>query len=232
MRSIVIVFVFLCTLLLTNCHSKHEPPVTTSVTLAEDSINPIQRLIDGNNRFMSGHPIHPDESLERIRELKKGQHPFAVIVSCSDSRVPPELVFDQGLGDLFTIRTAGNVIGDYELGSIEYAIEHAKAKLVVVLGHENCGALTAFINHKGCKTSNHDHIESILKYIGEEKEIATIPDSLKTNINYAVNKNVLHGVNFLSESEPILAPLVNTKKIQIVGAIYDLDTGKVNFVNF
>lgn len=232
MKSIVIVFVFLHILLLTNCQHKRENPVTTSITLAEDSINPIQRLIDGNNRFMSGHPIHPDESLERIRELKKGQHPFAVIVSCSDSRVPPELVFDQGLGDLFTIRTAGNVIGDYELGSIEYAIEHAKAKLVVVLGHENCGALTAFINHKGCKTTNHDHIESILKYISEEKEIATIPDSLKTNINYAVNKNVLHGVNFLSESEPILAPLVNNKKIQIIGAIYDLDTGKVNFVNF
>ena len=96
--------------------------------------DPLERLMKGNRRFLSGRPAHPDETRQRIRNLKKGQEPYVVIVSCSDSRVPPELVFDQGFGDVFSIRTAGNVIGDYELGSIEYAVEHLKCKLVMVLG--------------------------------------------------------------------------------------------------
>ncbi len=79
-------------------------------------IKPLEKLKLGNERFVKGQPVHPDETLERVRELKRGQHPFAVVMSCSDSRIPPELVFDQGLGDIFSIRTAGNVVGDYELG--------------------------------------------------------------------------------------------------------------------
>ncbi|MCB9426731.1 MAG: carbonic anhydrase [Flavobacteriales bacterium] len=202
----------------------------------EDAIiktNPIQTLIEGNLRFISGNPIHPDTSLERIKELKKGQNPYAVVVSCSDSRVPPELVFDQGLGDIFTIRTAGNIIGDYELGSIEYAVEHAGAKLVVVLGHENCGALTAFINHKPDETHGHehDHIDDILSYLKEEKELQNIPDSLKANINLAVKKNVEHGVTLLKNAAPIMSSAVKKGDLTIVGAIYDLDTGKVTFLN-
>ena len=86
--------------------------------------NAMEDLISGNERFITGHPLHPNETLLRMRNLKKGQEPFVVLVSCSDSRVPPELIFDQGLGDIFSVRTAGNVIGDYELGSIEYAVEH------------------------------------------------------------------------------------------------------------
>src|SRR5690606_30463250 len=89
----------------------------------DNSKAPLERLIEGNKRFQENHPIHPDQTLDRLRELENGQHPFAVIVSCSDSRVPPELIFDQGLGDLFVIRNAGNIISDYELGSIEYAVE-------------------------------------------------------------------------------------------------------------
>ena len=96
------------------------------------TLAPLDKLKAGNERFVGGHPVHPDETLARIRELKKGQNPFVVVVSCSDSRLPPELVFDQGLGDVFSIRTAGNVIGDYELGSIEYAIEQLHCKLIVV----------------------------------------------------------------------------------------------------
>ena len=113
----------------------------------KDQVNtlaPLDKLKAGNEKFVSGHPVHPDETLDRIRELKKGQNPFVVVVSCSDSRLPPELIFDQGLGDVFSIRTAGNIIGEYELGSIEYAIEHLHCKLIVVLGHENCGAIEIF----------------------------------------------------------------------------------------
>ena len=123
--------------LLFSCNQKQEKE-------QDNTLPPLDKLKVGNERFVSGHPVHPDETLDRIRELKKGQNPFVVVISCSDSRLPPELIFDQGLGDVFSIRTAGNVIGDYELGSIEYAIEHLHCKLIVVLGHENCGAIQAY----------------------------------------------------------------------------------------
>lgn len=103
-------------------------------------------LMEGNERFRTGQPLSKDLSLSKRSELmEKGQHPFAVIVSCSDSRVPPELLFDQALGDLFIIRIAGNIITPPELGSVEYAVEHLNTPLVVVLGHENCGAVTAAV---------------------------------------------------------------------------------------
>ena len=147
----------------------------------DNTLAPLDKLKVGNESFVSGHPVHPDETLNRIRELKKGQNPFVVVVSCSDSRLPPELIFDQGLGDVFSIRTAGNVIGDYELGSIEYAVEHLHCKLIVVLGHENCGAIQAYA------TSGHekhdDHIQTLVDYIAAEEEEKNIPDSLRSNID-------------------------------------------------
>ena len=171
--------------------------------------------------------MHPHETLNRIRELKKGQDPFTVIVSCSDSRIPPELIFDQGLGDIFSIRTAGNVIGDYELGSIEYAVEHLHCKLIVVLGHENCGAIQAYAIPGN---SNHDdHIQNIINYIASEEEEKIIPDSLKSNIDILVKANITHGVNLLRSSTPVLKPLVDKNEIKIIGAYYDLDSGKVLF---
>ncbi len=185
----------------------------------------LTRLLEGNRRFMEGHPVHPDQTLERIRELKKGQHPFAVVVSCSDSRVPPELIFDQGLGDIFSVRTAGNVIGDYELGSIEYAVEHLGCQLIVVLGHEQCGAVSAFLQHDS--GSHHDHIESILHYLESEPEERALPDSLKHNLDAAIRANILHGVHLLRTSEPVLRPLVEAKKLTIIGALYQIETGKV-----
>jgi Carbonic anhydrase len=145
---------------------------------------------------MEGHPVHPDQTLERIRELKKGQHPFAVIVSCSDSRVPPEVIFDQGLGDIFSVRTAGNVIGDYELGSIEYAVEHLGCQLIIVLGHEQCGAVSAFLQHES--DTHHDHIQSILHYLESEPEEKALPDSLKHSLYAAIQANILHGRAFAS----------------------------------
>ncbi len=184
----------------------------------------LTRLLEGNRRFMEGQPAHPDQTLERIRELKKGQHPFAVVVSCSDSRVPPELIFDQGLGDIFSVRTAGNVIGDYELGSIEYAVEHLGCQLVIVLGHEQCGAVSAFLQHE---SDSHDHIQSILHYLESEPEEKALPDSLKHSLYAAIQANILHGVHLLRTSEPVLRPLVEAKKLTIIGALYQIETGKV-----
>lgn len=190
------------------------------------SKSPLEKLMAGNKRFMAGHPIHPDETLARIRDLKKGQNPFAVVMSCSDSRVPPELIFDQGLGDIFSVRTAGNVIGDYELGSIEYAVEHLGCKLIVVMGHENCGAIQAFIENPD--THKHlNHIENIIEYIAKEDEEKDLPDADKHQVDKAVRANILHGVHYIKNSEPILKPLVDQKKVTVIGAYYDLDKGEV-----
>lgn len=188
----------------------------------------IERLKAGNARFLSGHPMHPHESLQRLRELKKGQHPFVVIVSCSDSRVPPELIFDQGFGDIFSIRTAGNIIGDYELGSIEYAVEHLGCKTIVVMGHSQCGAIKSFFETEG-HYDKPDHIKSIIEYLNNEAEEQEVMHSPEKKLEKAVEANVDHGVKFLSESKPVLAPLVQSNKVKVVGAIYNIETGKVNF---
>jgi carbonic anhydrase len=192
-----------------------------------DTQSPFDKLKEGNERFVKGRPVHPDETLTRITELKKGQNPFAVVISCSDSRLPPELIFDQGLGDIFSIRTAGNVIGDYELGSIEYAIEHLHCKLIIVLGHENCGAIQAYAASENEK--HHDHIQKLVDYIADEEEEQVIPDSLKSNIDVLVKANILHGVNLLKSSTPVLKEFVDRNEIKIIGAYYDLDSGEVVF---
>lgn len=215
-KSVLVIFVFLLSI---SCNQKQTREVEST---------PIEKLAKGNSRFVSGYPVHPDETIERIRELKDEQNPFAIIVSCSDSRVPPELVFDQGLGDLFVIRTAGNVIGDYELGSIEYAIEHLHCKLIVVLGHENCGAIEAFINSGG--SVRHDHIGDIIEYLKNEPEEKELLDSMK-NSYYAVRANVLHGMHLLKTSNPVLSPLFQKKEFDILGAVYDLDNGKVEMID-
>jgi len=193
----------------------------------DNTLTPLDKLKAGNEKFVSGHPEHPHETTNRIKELKNEQHPFVVLVSCSDSRMPPELIFDQGLGDVFSIRTAGNVIGDYELGSIEYAVEHLHCKLIVVLGHENCGAIQAYATSGNEK--HDDHIQSLVNYIAAEEEEKIIPDSLRSNIDILVKANIAHGVNVLKSSTPILKSLIGNNEIKIIGAYYYLDSGKVLF---
>jgi carbonic anhydrase len=194
------------------------------------NLSPLQKLEEGNHRFASGKPMHPDETLERIRELKKGQHPFAAVVSCSDSRVPAELVFDQGLGDIFSIRTAGNVIGDYELGSLEYAVEHLDCKLIVIMGHKDCGAIKAFIDSKG-HYDHEDHIKNIINYIESENEEKNLSSKDKLSVDKAIDANIAHGVAFLKASGPILKERFDHNKITIIGALYDIESGKVTFKN-
>jgi carbonic anhydrase len=194
----------------------------------ESKFSPLQKLEEGNKRFAAGKAIHPDETLERLRELKKGQHPFAIVVSCSDSRVPAEIVFDQGLGDIFAIRTAGNVMGDYELGSIEYAVEHLDCKLILVMGHKDCGAIKAFIKSDG-HYEHLDHIKKIIEYIESEQEEKNLASRHELNIDKAIDANITHGVSFLRTAEPILKEFYDSKKVKIIGALYDIETGKVTF---
>jgi len=188
-------------------------------------------LLEGNERFAEDHPLHPDQTLDRLRELNKGQHPIAAVVSCSDSRVPPELIFDQGLGDLFVIRNAGNIVGDYEIGSLEYAIEVLEVPLIIILGHTSCGAIGAFVDH------DHDHshvyseyIQKIIDFIDAEEEEKALPRDIPNFFEKAVEANVLHGVHTIKNAIPNVDSLIQQKRLRIVGAIYDLETGKVNII--
>jgi carbonic anhydrase len=189
---------------------------------ANDS--PRQKLLDGNQRYVAAKLSHPDQTHARLEELAQGQHPFAVILSCSDSRVPPEIVFDQGLGDLFVIRVAGNIVDNDALGSIEYAVEHLGVKYIMVLGHERCGAVDATV--KGGHAPG--HIASLVKAIAPAvNQVKHEPGDLLDN---AVRANVAMVVKKLQSTPPILKEEYEKKELVIEGARYDLDDGSVTMV--
>jgi carbonic anhydrase len=184
----------------------------------------IQKLIEGNKRFASSQPNHPNSDLGRISEVAKGQDPFAVVVSCSDSRVPPEIIFDQGLGDLFVIRTAGEVIDDIALASIEYAVEHLDVNLIVVLGHQKCGAVDAAV--KGGELP--PHLDKLVNTIKPAVEKAKEREG--DLLDNSVHENIRRVVSELSLSKPILEEFVHEHKLTVVGAYYDLEKGTVEFL--
>jgi carbonic anhydrase len=190
--------------------------------------NLLEVLLQGNERFSEDHPVHPDQTLDRLRDLSQGQHPVAAIVSCSDSRVPPELIFDQGLGDLFVIRNAGNIVADYEIGSVEYAIEHLEVPIVIILGHTKCGAIGAFVEHEH-EHSNHysEYIQKIIDFIDAEEEEQVLQRGTDDFYEKAIEANVLHGIHELKNKVPLVEELIAAKKLRIIGAIYDVETGKV-----
>jgi carbonic anhydrase len=186
----------------------------------------ISKLKEGNGRYTSGNVQHPGQTTERRTELAKTQHPFAAIVSCSDSRVPPEIVFDQGLGDLFVVRVAGNVINDEGLGSIEYTVDHLGTRLILVLGHQRCGAVQAAKETIAAKGKAPGHIESLVTAIKPAVE-ATAKDDLDATIK----ANVKNVVQALRSSTPILKAKVDSGEVKVIGGYYSLDTGAVTFLD-
>lgn len=184
----------------------------------------IRRLSEGNRRFASSKPTRPNQTAERRAEVsEKGQKPFAVIIGCSDSRIPPEILFDQGIGDLFVIRVAGNIVDDVILGSIEYAVDHLNVPLVVVLGHGKCGAVTATV--QGGETPG--HIGSIAAKIAPAVEIARkLTGDLTDN---AIRANMELVVNAIRTAEPIMTKALEEGKTRVIGAYYDIDSGEVDF---
>jgi carbonic anhydrase len=211
----------------------------------------ISRLKEGNSRFTAGSMQHPHESgderaymaknsyenssaislglnaeqaAKRRAELTKSQHPFAIILSCSDSRVPPEIVFDQGLGDLFIIRVAGNVLNDEGLGSIEYGVDVLGARLIIVLGHQSCGAVDAAMKTIAAKGKAPGHIQSLVTAIKP-----VIDSTPKGNLDTTIKANVKHVVDALRSSTPILKARVDSGDVQVIGGYYSLDTGSVSF---
>ena len=184
----------------------------------------IERLIAGNQRYVTAKQSHPHQTPERRSELCEGQCPFAVILGCADSRVPPEVIFDQGLGDLFVIRVAGNIVDDGVLGSVEYAAEHLHTPLVVVLGHSNCGAVGATV--AGGELEG--HLPALAAAIQPAvDEVKDLPGDLVDN---AVRANAKMVAGQLKASRPVLADLVHAGELKIVAARYDIDTGLVELL--
>ena len=189
------------------------------------TVEAVKKLKDGNERFVNGKSIHPNQNLDRVKEVATGQKPFAIIVGCSDSRVPSEIIFDQGLGDLFIVRTAGQVSSYASWGSIEFANAVLGAKVIVVLGHTKCGAVAA-----ACKvTEVPGHIVTLINAIKPAAEMA-LHQHTGDLVDNAVKINVAMEVKQLKGLEPVLSKAVKNGELIIIGAVYDLQTGVVEFL--
>ncbi|MGH8807948.1 MAG: carbonic anhydrase [Noviherbaspirillum sp.] len=194
----------------------------------------LERLREGNRRFVSG--IQNQDSMPspaRRIELTAGQEPFAIILGCSDSRVPAELVFDQGLGDLFVIRVAGNIVAPSQVGSVEFAAGKFGTRLVVVLGHTNCGAISATLEELRRPTANQSrNLHSIVDRVRPavetllETELRHDPHAL---MHQAVRANIRASANQLRHGSEILENLIQNDGLLVVGAEYSLETGEVEF---
>src|SRR5205809_2902525 len=185
----------------------------------------ISKLKEGNGRYTGGNLQHPGQTAERRTELANTQHPFATILSCSDSRVPPEIVFDQGLGDLFIVRVAGNVINDEGLGSVGYSVDHLGTRLILVLGQRSCGAVKAARETIAAKGKAPGHIESLVTAIKPAVESTANGD-----LDATIKANVKNVVQALRSSTPFIKEKVDSGKIQVIGGYYSLDTGAVTFL--
>lgn len=188
----------------------------------------LERLLAGNKRYADARVNHPNQTTWRREGLATTQHPFAVILGCSDSRVPPELLFDQGLGDLFVIRVAGNIATDAAKGSIEYAVEHLGSPLVVVLGHERCGAVGATVDAVTKGATVPGHLPSLVDPI--RPAVQRVQAASGDLLDNAVRANVDLVVATLKATRPILTEELEHGKIKIVGMRYDLDTGRVETI--
>jgi carbonic anhydrase len=181
----------------------------------------LKRLIEGNGRYIQDRSQHPNRNAERREELVAKQEPFAIVLGCSDSRVSPEIIFDQGVGDLFIVRVAGNVVGPIELSSVLFAAQYLHSSLIFVLGHENCGAVQAVLENN---TAGIEPIASKIKLV------------MENNLKYSSNKienvvkaNVHAVVSYLAE-QPSIAKLIAEKKVSIAGGYYNLGSGKVELL--
>jgi carbonic anhydrase len=187
----------------------------------------LQLLVAGNQRFASGKVQHPHQSADRRKQTaKEGQRPYAIILGCSDSRVPPELVFDAGIGDLFSVRVAGNVADKVAVGSIEYAVDHLGATLIMVLGHTKCGAVSAAVGNAEVSSN----IASITNRI--EPAVAKVKAAYKdlagdALLEESVKANVRESIEDIVASSPDLRQRLKDGKIRLIGALYDLGSGLV-----
>jgi carbonic anhydrase len=197
----------------------------------------LDRLKKGNLRFVQGETSHPKLLTHQQRaEMADSQEPFAIILGCSDSRVPAEMVFDQGLGDLFVIRVAGNIVAPSQVGSVEFAAESFGCPIVVVLGHTHCGAIHSTIEVlMNPEQSSSANLMSIVNRVRPSVEIlmqTELKDDLDKLSQHAVRSNVFASVNQLRHGSAVLENLIDQGKLKVVGAEYSLETGEVSFYDF
>ena len=190
----------------------------------------LEFLKEGNKRFLNNLSVNRN-TLQLINETAEKQFPFAAVLSCSDSRVPVELVFDQGLGDVFSVRLAGNIASLNAIGSIEYALTILGSKLVLVLGHSSCGAVSA-----ACDDIKMDNLNELLAHIhpAVEAETTTMDNRNSKNKDFVNNVgwfNVRHQIDLIMNTSPIIREAVNKGEVIITGAMYDIITGKVDFLD-
>jgi len=183
----------------------------------------LQQLMAGNHRFVQHRLRHPDQSQKRLQDVAQAQHPFATILSCADSRVPAEIVFDQGIGDIFDVRIAGNIVTPESLGSIEYAVALLNTPLLMVLGHERCGAVTAAVKNELLPGAIGTFVKAILPAV---KQVTGQAGDVVDN---AVTANVRYQIELLQRSS-LLTERLQSGALKIVGGRYDLDTGNVTIV--
>jgi carbonic anhydrase len=223
---------------LSACGSPQGTTATATVTVPADvtihTETPRHRISDadmalaelkqGNQRFVEGRMIHPDQSLEARLSVSKGQSPFAVVLSCSDSRLPPEVIFDQGLGDLFVVRVAGNIVDPAGMGSIEYAVGHLGTPLIMVLGHENCGAVSATLESIQQHAEPHDDVAAIISAItpavvvAEKRPGDLLTNSIKANMEQSHDQIMASGE---------LKPAFDSSRLKVVLGYYSLANGTV-----
>ena len=185
----------------------------------------LQLLLDGNKRFVDGKLEHPNQTPDRRAEVAKGQHPFAAVLACSDSRTPPEIIFDRGLGDIFTVRVAGNVADEVVIESLDYSVKHLGVRVVMVLGHRRCGAVIAAVQgHEGTAEQDEGPMLRELR-----PAVAASQGKPGDPVENAVRENVILVMKNLATSEELSA-LVKSGDLKIVGGIYDLDSGKIEML--
>jgi len=194
----------------------------------------LNELRAGNNRFVSGETTHPHTDKETLRTSIGGQHPFAFILSCSDSRVPVDLIFDRGVGDLFVVKVAGNVFGDDEIGSAEYAVEYLETPLLVVMGHNDCGMVKAVYEHGVLQ----GFLNAISKKIFPAVEAARTSEAagnelgkpLFNAVDRAARINVWNAVEDALRISPVIRSRVKAGLCQLVGAFYWINTGEIDWM--
>jgi carbonic anhydrase len=201
--------------------------VSAPPAIAQNKMTPdaaLRQLISGNQRFVAQKRKSPNQDVVRLKEVAKGQKPYAAILGCADSRVPSEIVFDQGLGDLFVCRVAGNVATPEEIGSLEFGTAVLGTKVIVVMGHERCGAVDATIKGASVPGQIGSLLDAIRPSLARAKGLPGDP------LENACKANIAYQVEQLKKS-PVLTDLITAGKLKIVGGYYDLDTGTVSLVS-
>jgi len=204
--------------------------MTASSSPAYSAAEALERLKAGNQRFVSGKARFQTMQKEVLAELVKGQQPYATILGCSDSRVPPELVFDAGFGELFVIRVAGNVLGPSILGTLQYAAAHLQTPLFIVMGHGQCGAVKAAIASRFQGATHKSRIELLLENI--LPALDHVDDNLPSDalLHSAIEANVRHTIRQILETPEAKAGLTSSN-MMLVGAVYDIESGHVRFLD-